>query len=287
MVIPNYNGRRLLELFLPGMVEFALKNGIELLVIDDASTDESVRYLQSEFPSLKLLVNQQNLGFGKSCNRAVAVADGEYIFLLNTDIKFLDIDMSVIEKHMQLPDFFALTFKSFYPETMQFREGAKRLKIKSGLPFVLHNEKDQLPPVNGLQTSFYPVGGHSLINRQRFLDLGGFSDLYSPFYWEDSDLGYRAMKRGWQTYFDPRLTVIHDHQTSSIKTNFAQKRIRQIKLRNRIIFMYHNFTFKERLTAFYPGMILRSLTALISFNTDLFKAWLAALNEVRTHKNRL
>lgn len=280
MVIPNYNGKKLLEQFLPALFAFSEQNGIQTILIDDASSDDSTEFVKANFPGIKLIINENNLGFGGSCNKAIEAAVGDYIFLLNTDIQILNIDLELVENYIDLPDFFALTFKSFYPDNQQFREGAKRLKIKSGLPFVLHNEKDQLSQIDGKQVSFYPVGGHCLLNRQKFLELKGFSDLYAPFYWEDSDLGYRATKAGWQTYFDPTLTVIHDHQNSSIKSNFDKKKIRQIKLRNRIIFMYHNFTFRQRLTAFYPGMILRSLISLLSCKSDIFNAWQAAHDKI-------
>ena len=281
IVIPNYNGISLLKRFLPGMVEYAESNSLELIIIDDCSTDDSIKFISENYPQIRLLANSINLGFGGSCNKAIAAAAGEYVFLFNSDIEIKSIPLDIIETYLQQADFFAITFKSFYSGGEKFREGAKRLKIKNGLPFVLHNEKDQQTDSSGRQYSFYAVGGHALFQRQKFLELGGFSELYAPFYWEDSDLGYRALKMGWRTYFDPRLTVIHHHENSSIKSNFQNKKIRQIKIRNRIIFMYHNFSFSERLYKFYPGMLLRALESLVTYRFGFFVAWRAAVKKMK------
>jgi GT2 family glycosyltransferase len=68
--------------------------------------------------------------------------------------------------------------------------------------------------------------------------LGGFSDAYSPFYWEDADLGYRAWKRGWKSLYQPAGTVYHQHASSisKIKSSFVDR----IKTRNALFFLWRN-----------------------------------------------
>jgi len=280
VVIPNYNGLIHLQTFFPSIYQFCRSNGIEEIIIaDDYSSDDSVGFLQANYSDVKVIVNSRNLGFGENCNQAISQASGDYIFLFNTDIEIKSIEIPKLDNFLLKKDFFALTFKSLNPDK-SFREGAKQLKIKNGLPFTLHNEKDQTRNSNGEFTSIYPVGGHCILYKKRFLELGGFSKAYSPFYWEDMDLGFRAAKKGWTTYFDPTIIIIH-HHCGSIKNNFQKKIISNIKLRNRIIFMYQNFSFREQLFLFYPGMIIRSLSALFRFKFSFFRAWKEAKAKVR------
>ena len=81
------------------------------------------------------------------------------------------------------------------------REGAKALSWKTGLPFILHAERDfPKKDSDGKIRSFYPVGGHCAIRKSMFLSLKGMDHkLFHPFYWEDTDLGCNAIKNGWKT----------------------------------------------------------------------------------------
>jgi GT2 family glycosyltransferase len=84
IVIPNYNGAHLIRKNLPVVLE-AVKDA-EVIVVDDASNDDSVKLLKSKFPQVRLVVNPKNLRFAKACNAGVNKAKGEVIVLLNNDV---------------------------------------------------------------------------------------------------------------------------------------------------------------------------------------------------------
>ncbi len=280
IVIPNYNGAGFFPRYLPSVVEFAKSGGMELIIVDDASGDDSVALLARDFPEAIVLTNEENLGFGETVNRGVKSATGELVFLFNTDILIRSISLEIVEEYAGEPDFFGLTFKSLNPDDLGFREGAKRLVYRSGLPTTLHNPGDQVKDAQGRWLSFYPVGGHAVVNRERFLELGGFADCYSPFYWEDADLGMQAQLRGWKSWYDERLEVVHDHQ-GSIKTNNQKKYIDYIKLRNRFIFLLRNTTPGERMRL-YPMLTVRMLENLLKGRLDFFRAWSEAKARARS-----
>ncbi|MCH7400090.1 glycosyltransferase [Belliella sp. DSM 107340] len=89
VVIPNYNGKNLLERFLPFTIKALIhsKQTYELIVVDDCSWDDSVPFLKNTYPDIKVFHNEKNLGFSKSCNIGLKKSTGNLVFFLNTDIK--------------------------------------------------------------------------------------------------------------------------------------------------------------------------------------------------------
>jgi len=89
IIIPNYNGDKLLKEYLPYAID-AIENAeiiYELIIVDDRSTDDSVVFINENYPSVKLILNPENKGFSYTCNRGIEAAQYELIFLLNSDVK--------------------------------------------------------------------------------------------------------------------------------------------------------------------------------------------------------
>ena len=87
ILILNWNGKKLLKEFLPSIVKYA-KNSASIYVVDNASTDDSVLFLQNEFPDVKVLQLSQNFGYAEGYNRALQQIDEAYAILLNNDVAF-------------------------------------------------------------------------------------------------------------------------------------------------------------------------------------------------------
>ena len=87
VVILNWNGVGMLQKFLPKVVEYSVNQGVEICVADNASTDESVSYLQTNFPNVRLIVLDKNYGFAEGYNRALEQVEAEYVVLLNSDVE--------------------------------------------------------------------------------------------------------------------------------------------------------------------------------------------------------
>jgi GT2 family glycosyltransferase len=244
IVIPCYNSRELLEKYFPSVREIARMHSAEIIVVDDASADTGVDYLR-RFPDVRLYQNDENLGFIKTVNKGVANSPADIVFLLNTDIEARSDFIAPVLPHFDDDEVFAVSLKALNPDG-SFREGAKRVVFRFGFPRVLHNEKDQPPPVGGIHYTDYPVGGHCAVRKSMFDRLGGFDEIYSPFYWEDTDLGYRARARGWKIIYEPGSEVYHHHQ-GVIRSTYKEQRIRTVKIRNRIIFARRHGSGTDRL----------------------------------------
>ena len=87
VVILNYNGRRFLEQFLPNVLENTNRELAEIVVADNASTDDSVAFMQSHYPDIRLIENESNGGFATGYNLALRQIEAEYFVLLNSDIE--------------------------------------------------------------------------------------------------------------------------------------------------------------------------------------------------------
>ena len=93
------------------------------------------------------------------------------------------------------------------------------------------------------KTSTLWVNGGSGAFRKSIWDkLGGFDELYNPFYWEDIDLSYHALKSGYKILFEPKSVVVHEHEKGAINQKYSQFQIKTIAYKNQFIFVWKNAT---------------------------------------------
>lgn len=249
VVIPNYNGEELLKQNIPYVLN-AYNNKknkiIEIIVVDDASQDESVKLLKQNFPKINIIQHKKNRGFSSAVNTGVRMSKGDLVVLLNTDV--------VIEKdflvhalpHFENEKVFAVSFhekgygwaKGFFSDGFINHQSGKESK----------NTHD----------TFWVNGGSGIFRRNMWMKLQGMDEvLFSPFYWEDVDLSYRAAKRGWSLLWEPNARVIHKHEAtmSKISRGFKTK----IQERNQLIFIWKNITspqlFKKHITGLAKRVI--------------------------------
>lgn len=252
IIIPNYNGEEILKNnFVPvftAVDNYAKKQKAEaeIIVVDDGSVDESIIFLQREILKLStvnknvklaLIVNKKNLGFPSAVNRGAFTAKGKFLIFLNTDViprtGFLDYAVKDFQNDEKL---FGV---GFLDESL---ENGKVVQRGRGIGswnrgFMLHEKGD----VTGKDT-FWVSGGSSMIRRDIFLKLNGFDEIYSPFYWEDIDLSYRAKKMGFKTVFEKKSVVIHRHFEGAIKKHYSDEQVKTIAYRNQFIFVWKNIT---------------------------------------------
>jgi GT2 family glycosyltransferase len=274
VLVPNYNGSDLLPRSLPRTRDVlrAEHPGAELLVVDDASTDGSPGWVERNLPEARLLRDPVNRGFGPTVNRGMEAARGELVLLLNSDAWLLPGALRGVAAHFEDPAVFAVTLGSVTLHGAP-REGANRLVLRGGLPHTLHAPRDQVRDARGRSVSSYPVGGHCVIRRRYFRELGGFDPRFAPFYWEDADLGWRAAQRGWITLHEPGDRVVHLPH-GSIRRHADAARIRRVKLRNRFLLLW--------VMRPHPGPVvlaplaLRFAVAALTADREFFRAYAEA-----------
>lgn len=235
-VLPNYNGRALLERYLPSVL--AAAGDARVLVVDDASTDDSVAFLRDAFPAVDVLPLERNVGFARAANAGVAAAENDVVALLNTDVQPEKGFLTPLVEALEDPQVFATVPRLRRPlqgnvaesaVAGEFARGLFRLQFLGDAPFAVHREP--FP-------TLYPVGATAIMRRQVFLELGGFDPLFRPYYWEDADLGYRAWKAGYRVLCVPES--IADHFAGTISATQPSARVVLAQDANRFLFTWKN-----------------------------------------------
>ena len=237
MVIPNYNGEQLLPQILPPAVLALSATGIpyEIIVADDASTDDSVAMLQRDFPQVQLIQLPTNGGFSKTANAGIQVARFDWVLLLNSDVKLTPTYFEYLLPYCQQSDLFSVSGRIVGWETDQIQDGGKYpvfqgAKIKTSYDFI----PAQTSPANFSFPCFYSSGANALINRKLFLELGGFNELFSPFYVEDTELCLRAWRLGYSNYYEHKAICAH-RTSSTIGSPERKKQVNRIYNRNKYL----------------------------------------------------
>jgi O-antigen biosynthesis protein len=262
LVIPNWNGKDLLERFLPSWVAaIAGHPGSEIVVVDNGSTDGSADWIRANYPDVRLLALPANLGFGGGSNAGFRAARNDVVVLLNSDMR--------VEPDFLAPLLAGFTDELVFAVSCQIYLGDKsKRREETGLTHgwwqdgglrVGHREDRA---VDSLFPCFYGGGGSCAFDRRKFLELGGFDELLAPFYLEDTDLGFLAWKRGWKVLYQPASVVHHEHR-GTIGRNFADDYIQSVLQKNFLLFCWKNIHSWRRLAAHF----------FFSFVTSIVTAW--------------
>jgi len=263
LIITNWNGSSLLRECLPSVLEavkFDRHHSYEVMVIDDCSTDNSLKVLYDEFPEVRTEKTPQNLGFQEANNYAVNLADSKIVMPMNNDIKLDQKALYYLIQHFENKDTFAVSGKIFAFDKTTFLYGNRGGYFQKG-----HFHLYEKPPDDDSQTLF-ACGGAFMVNRQKYLDLGGFDSMYHPLYYEEIDLSYRALKRGWRVHYEPQSIAYHKVQ-ATITRQEKLRRISLISARNNYLFVWKNILDRSMTLTFLfyiPLFLLRDLFRLKS-----------------------
>lgn len=279
IIIPNYNGEKLLRKNLPKVIE-AVSNykDIEIIIVDDGSTDNSVssiKYYVSSIKNkkikIKILENKTNLGFSSTVNKGVQNANGDISILLNTDVAPKKDFLKPLIEHFNDESVIAVGCMDKSIENGKiFLRGRGIGKWEKG--FLVH-KRGEVNKTNTLWVS----GGSGAFRKSIWDKLGGFNELYSPFYWEDIDLSYRALKSGYKVLFEKRSVVYHKHLEGTIKTQYSEFKINTIAYKNQFIFVWENATDISLQFLHVFWLPYHFLKALIRLDAPFFIGFLMAL----------
>ncbi len=269
VVVANWNGGAFLREGLASLLRSAAASGraCELIVVDDCSTDGSVALIRERFPEIRLFCNSVNLRFAHTSNRGASEARGRVLVMVNNDVEAPEDFLRVLTA----PFFEENPIESDIVGTPLFAVGAKTVDRATGAPNQLCMravwrwrgiEKAWSDPGDRTETT-YIQGGAAAYDRSRFLELGGFNPLYSPGYWEDYDLSYRAAKAGWRVLYEPRAVAWHVGK-GSLGPILGPHGLPQIDERNRLWFNWVNLD--------SAAMLARQVLALpAAYGLDLLR----------------
>lgn len=267
VIVTNFNTINLLKKYFHHVVENS-PEADEIIFTDDASPDESVAYitsLQKKHPKIKIITHKTNVGFGENSNFAVKSAKGDYVVLLNSDILPHKGYITKAYKHLSDPKVFGVGFSELGHENWS------KIFWKDG-----YLQYDRGLDIKKTHISGWLSGGGSIIDKSKFLKLGGFDPVYAPFYSEDVDLGYRAWKSGYTLLWEPTSIIEHKHESTMSK--FPVRLLNYIKERNRLLTVWRNITDPKMIYSNRITQILRVLSG-----PNYLKIILAAKKQIKNN----
>jgi GT2 family glycosyltransferase len=249
IVIPSFNGRGLLLENLPKVIaawENAANRIIEIIVVDDGSSDDSVKAVKEVFPGARLIKHKINRGFSSAVNTGVRMSKGNLVTLLNNDV-------------VPAKDFLASLLPNFNDKKVfavsLHEEGYSWGKADFSSGYL---SLGQGKPSETTEKSFWASGGSAVFRRETWVSLGGLDEkLFSPFYWEDIDLSYRAAKRGFEILWEPKARVSHIHESTVNK--LSKTRVQKVRERNELFFIWKNITSASLIRKHFVALAGRTL----------------------------
>lgn len=269
VVIPNYNGVHLFPQILPSMYT-ALKNSnqeYEVIISDDCSTDDSIAYLKKTYPEIIVIENKVNRGFSPTINEGIFKARYDYLLLLNSDVKLTPDYFSNLFSYFEAEDTFGVMGRIIGWDDDEIQDAAKYpalqgAKIKTSGNYYLKN-----PQKSDRLYSVYLSGANAFVDRKKIIALGGFNELFAPFYVEDFELSIRAWRLGWKCYYD-HFSVCRHQVSISIKSKNKKNFINTVYYRNKMFLHYlhlSGFTLTQWFLQLIPETLFYTVTGRFYF----------------------
>lgn len=254
VVVPNWNGKALLDIPLRGLVAQTCRP-LEIIVVDNGSTDGSVDYLSANWPAVTVVRLPVNLGFGGGVNAGIAVATGAYVALLNTDIEvppgWLECLVQIVEADDQVAAV-AGKFLDFDDRTL-IQECGTEFAWDGTVRQIGRGERDVGQYVCA-QDVFAVCAGAALY-RRTVIDLVGTFDEAFFAYLEDVDWCFRAWRAGFRSVFTPDAHVFHMRSTT---TRAHMLPLRRLNTRNGALLVLKCYP-REAFARHWPLVVRRQV----------------------------
>lgn len=257
VVILNLNGKELLRSSMRCVLASEYEN-LEVIVVDNGSTDGSQEMVKNEFPLLNLIENKTNLGYGEGNNVGIRKSRGEFILLLNNDA---EVDRNCICELLKAArkdeKIGILGCKVYFADSNLIQHAGGKI-TNSGAPLIGYLDVDTGQFEQECDVDWV-IGAAFMVRRKVFDTIGLFDPIYTPIHYDDVDLCYRADKSDFRVVYVPRAIAYHHEKDISRVVSKDPRRV-FLRNRNRLIFIFKNFP----VTALVKWPIYELQRALIS-----------------------
>jgi GT2 family glycosyltransferase len=249
VVILNWNGRALMEKFLPRVIACTPPEEADIVVADNGSDDGSVAMLREKFPSVRIVAFSRNYGFAEGYNRAVSEVEADYIVLLNSDVEvtphWLDEPVGMLDGDA--------TVAGVQPRILDFKD-RRRFEYAGaaggwidcyGYPFcrgrVLHVVEEDTGQYDTPADIFWVSGACAVMRRAAYLEAGGLDAEFFA-HQEEIDLCWRLRARGYRLRYAPGSVVYHVGG-ATLRMESPHKTF--LNFRNNLLMIYKNMPDRE------------------------------------------
>ncbi|MBS3145159.1 glycosyltransferase family 2 protein [Candidatus Woesearchaeota archaeon] len=222
IIIVSYNSAPFLEAGLHSLYDSLKNSTFELFVVDNNSQDTSADLVKTFFPKVRLILNKINIGFGAACNQVLRQAKGEYLLLMNPDVRVHPTTLSEMVSYLQNHRNIGI----LAPQ-LRFANGSLQYSCRRYPRFPSHFAKilfSRSPLTSDylmldkdhtlIQDIDWSLGAFLLVRKQVIDQIGGFDERFF-LYFEDIDLCRRAKQAGWRVVYYPKAVATHLYQQAS------------------------------------------------------------------------
>jgi GT2 family glycosyltransferase len=264
VAILNWNGRNWLEKFLPGVVQFS--RNADIYVIDNLSTDDSIDFLQKNFPTVRIIKNDKNYGFAGGYNEGLRSIKNEYYCLLNSDVEvtenWIEPALELLEKNPAVsavqPKILSYHNRNYF----EFAGAAGGLIDNLGYPYCRGRVFDDLEEDKGQyndETEIFWASGCCLFIRSKdFWKQNGFDARFFA-HQEEIDLCWRLINSGKKIYYTGKSSVYHVGG-GTLNKQSAQKTY--LNIRNNLSMMLKNLPFPQLIWLIFFRLCLDSVAGI-------------------------
>lgn len=288
IVILNWNGQKFLSQFLPALIKFSPEDA-EIVIADNASTDNSVEFLKNNFPLIRIIQNSVNGGFSKGYNDALQHIEAEYYCLLNSDVEVTNNWVNpIITLLNNNPDVAVVQPKLrsyFNKEQFEYAGACGGFLDQLGYPFCRGRVFECLETDNGQYDDpievFWATGAALFVRSSLFHALNGFDEDFFA-HMEEIDFCWRVKNSGYKIMVEPKSVVFHVGG-GTLPKNSSKKTY--LNFRNNLFLLLKNLPKKNLLPVFLLRFPLDIIAAIFFFLQghwkDSFAVYRAQLSFLR------
>ena len=265
VVILNWNGKNFLERYLPSVVKYS-EDEADIIVADNASSDDSISFLRLNYPQIKVIEHQVNYGFAQGYNEALKNVKSDYYVLLNSDVEVTKNWITPIINLLETEENIAACqpkIKDFHnKECFEYAGAAGGFIDKHGYPFCQGRvfetiEKDE-NQYDEIKEIFWATGASLFIKSELYHKVGGLDNFFFA-HMEEIDLCWRLKNQGYKIMYCPYSTVYHlgGGTLNKIKT---QKTF--LNFRNSLLMLHKNLPKNYRLKVIGTRLLLDGLSGV-------------------------
>lgn len=266
IVILNWNGAKLLQQFLPSVMEFSQGDSVRIVVVDNGSNDESIEVLQSQFPQLEILDLKENFGFARGYDEALRLIESDYYVILNSDVEvtegWLNAPIRLMETDSSVaavqPKILSYNQKTHF----EYAGAAGGFIDRFGFPFcrgrIFNEIEEDRGQYDNQSEIFWASGACMFVRAKLFHELGGFdADFWA--HMEEIDLCWRLKNHGYRIAYTPDSKVYH-LGGGSLPYNSPRKLY--LNFRNNLWLLYKNLPSGQLFHIIFLRMVLDGVAAL-------------------------
>ena len=255
IIIINFNGKHHLDACFKSLLQQNYAGPIEIIMVDNGSKDGSVEFVTQYFPQVKLMLNANNTGFAPAVNTGARAANGAYLALMNNDAYAAPSWLSELVRVAEARKHEGVACVASRVLDWQGRQIDFQMGVMNWHGFGAQQEfrlpAERLPAQDG--PLLFANGGAMLVDKQVFLDLGGFDEDYFA-YFEDVDLGWRLWICGYQVVMNPAAVAYHRHHATAATMYPYQTRL--LFERNALASIIKNYDDEHLNKVLSPALLL-------------------------------